>query len=99
MEINVRTDADERIIAIRGRLDTLTAPELQPELLDAVKANRRTVLDCGELEYISSAGLRVLLMAEKTAKAENTELAIRNVSSEIREIFDMTGFSGILMIE
>ncbi|MDR2156380.1 MAG: STAS domain-containing protein [Clostridiales Family XIII bacterium] len=99
MEINVKTNANERIIAIKGRLDTLTAPELQPTLLEAVKMNKKTVLDCYELEYVSSAGLRVLLMAEKSAKAGASDLIIRNVSAEIREIFDMTGFSGILTIE
>jgi anti-anti-sigma factor len=99
MEINVKTDAGERTIAIKGRLDTLTAPELQPTLLEAVKTDKRTVLDFDELEYVSSAGLRVLLMAEKAAKSANSELVIRNVSDGIREIFDMTGFSGILTIE
>jgi anti-anti-sigma factor len=99
MEINVTSNANEQIIAITGRLDTLTAPELQPTLLDTVKRNKRVVLDCGGLEYVSSAGLRVLLMAEKAAKAGRSDLVIRNVSAEIREIFEMTGFSDILTIE
>jgi anti-anti-sigma factor len=92
-------NGNERVVSIKGRLDTLTSPELQPILIDAVKSGKRTVLDCDGLEYISSAGLRVLLMAEKSAKAANSGLIIRNVSAEIREIFEMTGFSGILTIE
>jgi anti-anti-sigma factor len=99
MEINIKTDAGERTITIKGRLDTLTAPELQPTLLEAVRADKRTVLDFDGLEYVSSAGLRVLLMAEKAAKAAGSGLVIRNVSNGIREIFDMTGFSDILTIE
>ncbi|MDR2163104.1 MAG: STAS domain-containing protein [Clostridiales Family XIII bacterium] len=95
----MRKNAGEQIIAIKGRLDTLTAPDLQPALISAVKAYKRVVLDCGELEYVSSAGLRVLLMAEKSAKAGKSDLIIKNVSSEIKEIFDMTGFSDILTIE
>jgi anti-anti-sigma factor len=99
MDINVTKDGNTGVIEVIGRLDTITAPELQTPLFESVKNNKKTVLDCAKLEYVSSAGLRVLLMAEKTAKAGKSALIIRNISAEIREIFDMTGFSGILTIE
>jgi anti-anti-sigma factor len=99
MDITATKDENTSILAIKGRLDTLTAPTLQTPLLQSVQQNKKTVLDCTALEYISSAGLRVLLMAEKSAKASKTALVIKNISVEIREIFDMTGFSGIFTIE
>jgi anti-sigma B factor antagonist len=92
-------DGSTCTLAVSGRLDTLTAPELQTPLFDSVGKNKVTILDCANLEYVSSAGLRVLLMAEKSAKAGKTKLIIQNISAEIREIFDMTGFSDILTIE
>jgi anti-anti-sigma factor len=99
MDITITKDGNENVIAVKGRLDTLTAPDLQDPLSTSVKQNKKTILNCIELEYVSSAGLRVLLMAEKTSKASKTELVITNISDEIREIFDMTGFSEILTIE
>jgi anti-anti-sigma factor len=99
MEINTIIDEKTCTITLAGRLDTLTAPELQSPLFESVKKNKKTVLNCSDLIYISSAGLRILLMAEKTAKSGKTELVIQDISQDIREIFDMTGFSGILTIE
>jgi anti-sigma B factor antagonist len=99
MEINVTSGRAERVIAIKGRLDTLTAPELQSPLLEAIETEGRTVLDFTELEYVSSAGLRVLLLAEKSSKTAGSEFVIRNVSSDVMEVFEMTGFADILTIE
>jgi anti-anti-sigma factor len=100
MEIVIeKVDKDTNNIEVKGHLDTITAPELQSPLLKSVEENKKTVLDLGELEYISSAGLRVLLMAEKSSKAAKTTLIIKNISAEIREIFDMTGFSKIFTVE
>jgi anti-sigma B factor antagonist len=99
MEITTATEGNERLIALKGRLDTLTAPELQPLLIDAVETGERIVLDFTELEYVSSAGLRVLLLAEKSSKVAGSEFVIRNVSAEVMEIFEMTGFAAILTIE
>jgi anti-sigma B factor antagonist len=99
MDITITKNGNENVITIKGRLDTLTAPELQGPLSTSVQQNKKTILNCVELEYVSSAGLRVLLMAEKTSKASKTELVIADISDEIREIFDMTGFSEILTIK
>jgi anti-anti-sigma factor len=99
MDIMITLNENTCVIAINGRLDTLTAPELQAPLFDSIRQHKKTVLDFSDLEYVSSAGLRVLLMAQKSAMACTAALVIRKVSAEIREIFDMTGFSDILTVE
>ena len=85
-------------VALEGRLDTTTAPELEQELKENMKYARNLVLDFGELEYISSAGLRVILMAQKTM-TEKDGMKITGVNELIAEIFDVTGFTDILTIE
>lgn len=84
-------------IALGGRLDTVTSPELEKELkaLDGVTV---LTLDFAKLEYISSAGLRVLLAAQKTMNRQGS-MKIQHVNETIREIFEVTGFSDILTIE
>ena len=84
--------------ALEGRLDTVTAPELEKALKDSIDGIAELVLDFDKLEYISSAGLRVLLSAQKTM-SEKGGMKITNVSEIISEIFEVTGFSDILTIE
>lgn len=98
MTINKKKDGNKVIFALEGRLDTTTAPQLQETLIPEFNETPNIELDFSELAYVSSAGLRVLLMGEKTAKAKSGSLTISNVSSEIMEVFDMTGFSAILKI-
>ena len=83
-------------IALQGRLDTTTAPQLEAELLLA--GITELVLDFSELEYISSAGLRVLLSAQKVMSKQGA-MILRGVNEEIMEVFEITGFSDILTIE
>lgn len=93
-----RTQIDDCLtINLAGRLDTTTSPKLEAELgnLSGVKT---LILDFKELEYISSAGLRVVLSAQKAMKKQG-HMVIKNVNSSIMEVFDLTGFSGILDIE
>ena len=88
----------ELTIGLEGRLDTLTAPELESTLKEQLPETDSLVLDLGGLTYISSAGLRVLLSAQKImAKADG--MVVRNASAEVMEIFEVTGFSDILTIE
>ena len=97
MNVNkIQQDAN-LIVEIEGRLDTSTAPQLEAELgaLDGVK---ELVLDFAKLEYISSAGLRVLLGAQKKMNVKG-EMKIKNVNDTIMEVFDITGFADILTIE
>ena len=94
---NTKTGS-ELVFSLEGRLDTTTAPQLE----DAVKSNvdgvEKLTFDMAALEYISSAGLRVLLSAQKIMNKQG-EMVIKNASDEVKEIFDVTGFSDILTIE
>jgi anti-sigma B factor antagonist len=93
------TDSDgTRTLQVSGRLDTLTAPELEGPLKQAVEKYSEVVMDCAQLDYVSSAGVRVLLIGQKAADASGHSLALSNVSGDVREVFEMTGFSDILTI-
>ena len=85
-------------LALNGRLDTATAPELEKELASALKGVSELTLDFAGLDYVSSAGLRVLLSAQKTMSKQGS-MKIKNVNEIIMEIFEVTGFSDILTIE
>ena len=85
------------LIALEGRLDTITAPMLEDAVKEVLPGLSALTLDFEKLEYISSAGLRVLLMAQKTMAAQG-DMKVVQVSDTIREIFDVTGFSEILTI-
>ena len=89
---------EELTIALEGRLDTTTAPDLEKEMKESLDGVANLVMDFKDLEYISSAGLRVLLSAQKTMN-KNGEMKIINVNDTIMEIFEVTGFSDILTIE
>lgn len=85
-------------LALEGRLDTTTAPKLEAELKQSIDGVTELTLDFGKLEYISSAGLRVLLSAQKVMNRQGS-MVIRNVNETIMEIFEVTGFADILTIE
>jgi anti-sigma B factor antagonist len=85
-------------LALSGRLDTITAPQLEEEIKASLDGVSELVFDFSDLSYVSSAGLRVLLSAQKSMN-EKGSMVVRNVSEEIQEIFDVTGFSDILTIE
>lgn len=85
-------------IALEGRLDTTTAPQLEAELKQSIADNTELNLDFEKLEYISSAGLRVLLAAQKVMNKQG-KMVIRNVNDVISEVFEVTGFSDILTVE
>ena len=99
VEIVKTHDGDTVVFTLSGRLDTATAPTLQEVLIPEFDLVKHIILDFAELNYISSAGLRVFLISEKIAKMSGATQTFRNVSPEIREIFDMTGFSSLLHIE
>lgn len=100
MEIIKTLEDNKLTVALEGRLDTTTAPELEGALNEALADEGVTdlVFDFEKLEYISSAGLRVLLATQKVMYARN-EMKIINVNEVIKEVFDVTGFSDILTIE
>lgn len=85
-------------LALEGRLDTLTAPELEAEISAMFPTVQTLTLDMEKLDYISSAGLRVILKTQK-ALAQKAGLKLINVSDNVREVFEITGFSDFLTIE
>lgn len=98
MEISTRTSDDTSIVAIAGSLDSTTAPEAQ-KALDAVLASAKKVaLDFSQLDYISSAGLRVLLGAAKKLRGSGGTLRMFGLNQSVREVFEISGFSSILSI-
>jgi anti-sigma B factor antagonist len=97
MVINKQLNGAELTIGLAGRLDTITAPQLEKELQSSLAELKNLHFDFKELEYISSAGLRVMLYAQKQMNGQGV-MTIGNVSDAIMEIFEMTGFSDIMTI-
>ena len=98
MTVTLNKQGSTLEIFVSGRLDTTTAPELENALGSQLEGIESLTLDFGELAYISSAGLRVLLGAQKAMNRQGS-MTVRNVSAEIMEIFEITGFADILTIE
>ena len=98
MTIEKNLNGTELTITIAGRLDTTTAPQLEAEFKQNINGVEKLVLDFAALEYLSSAGLRVLLAAQKVMNKQG-EMVVRNVNETISEIFEVTGFSDVLTIE
>jgi anti-sigma B factor antagonist len=98
MVITQKRDGDTLTLGLEGRLDTTTAPQLEEELKNALSGVTELIFDLSELEYISSAGLRVLLQAQKTMNKQG-KMAVRNAGDAIMEIFEVTGFTDVLTIE
>jgi anti-sigma B factor antagonist len=99
MTIKKIANENELTIALEGRLDTSTSPELEQVLKEELPKVSELILDFEKLDYISSAGLRVLLFAQKTMNSTQGSMKIRNVGEIIMEIFEVTGFQDILDIE
>ena len=98
MTIEIKRNAEETVIELVGRLDTTTAPALEKTIGENIKDDEKLVLDLKGLEYVSSAGLRVLLSTQKKLQKKGS-MKVTNVCEIIMEVFDMTGFADILTIE
>ena len=98
MTLEIKKIADETIIEIVGRLDTTTAPILDKTINEDIGNTKKLVLDVKGMEYISSAGLRVLLSAQKKMQKIGS-MKVTNVCEDVMEVFEMTGFADILVIE
>ena len=98
MTIAKTSEGTKLTLALEGRLDTTTAPQLEAEVKGALTGVTELVMDFSQLEYLSSAGLRVILAAQKIMNRQGT-LIIRHVNETIQEVFEVTGFSDILTIE
>jgi anti-sigma B factor antagonist len=97
MTIEIKRNAEETKIELVGRLDTTTAPALDKTINDDIGDTKSLVIDLKNLEYISSAGLRVLLSAQKKMQKVGS-MKVTNVCEEVMEVFEMTGFADILTI-
>ena len=97
MKINQTKNGEALVIALEGRLDTMTAPELEAALKDALQGVTDLTVEFAKLDYISSAGLRVLLSAQKTMNRQGC-MKVTNVNDMIMEVFDVTGFADFLTI-
>lgn len=98
MTINKTSNGSTLTLAVEGRLETTTAPELEAVVKNELENVTELIFDFINLDYISSAGLRVLLTAQKTMNAQGT-MKIVNANEIVCEIFEVTGFSNILTIE
>ena len=99
MDIIKKYNEKEITIEVKDRIDTVTAPDFENEILDEMGKFDSLIIDFTNLEYISSAGLRVLIATQKKLKPENIPMTIINVNDTINEIFRMSGFDKILKIE
>ena len=98
MEIYECRETDKITLEVEGRIDTNTSPRLQDRLLNAFQKTNTVILDLKKNDYISSAGLRALLIAEKTAQAKGGTLTIEHVPPDVMEVFFMSGFDKVLHI-
>ena len=98
LNIDKKVNENEMTLVLAGRLDTNTAPELEKEIKESIDGVNLLTIDMQGLEYISSAGLRVLLSTQKIMTRQG-EMKIRNVGEVVMEIFEVTGFADILTIE
>ena len=99
MNIDKNYNDKELTLTVEGRIDTLTSKELEDEITAEMGNFDSLILDFANLEYISSAGLRVLISTQKKLKADNIPMIIKNVTDSVNEIFRMSGFDKILKIE
>ena len=99
MTINKTQENGTTILTLKGKLSTTTSPQFQEALIPAFDGTEQVVLDFKEVEYVASAGLRVLFAGNETAKSKNAVMILRGVSDEIMEIFEMTGFTKFLKFE
>ena len=98
MNIRMIQNVPNLVIALEGRLDTNTSPELESVLMPQLEEAQSLVIDAEKLEYVSSAGLRVLLAAHKAMSGKGG-MKVRNVCDLVMEVFDVTGFTDIFSIE
>lgn len=99
MKIDVKKEDGKMLVELEGRLDTTSAPELEKVLGDSLEDVDNLVLDFEKLRYVSSSGLRVLLLTQKTMNSKQASMVVRNVNELIMEVFKATGFVDILTIE
>ncbi|MCR5045624.1 MAG: STAS domain-containing protein [Treponema sp.] len=99
MDIKQTKDGNKLTVALSGRLDTTTAPQLEDALSSALEGVKELLFDFNNIEYISSAGLRIMLNSQKKMNAAGGSMKLVGVNDVVREVFEVTGFANILSIE
>ena len=99
MEVKFNKQDSNLTVVISGNIDTVTAPELDAKLQENISDVKDLVLDFAAVDYISSAGLRVILMANQQMEDVDGNLTIKNVNEDVRDVFEMTGFDSLLNLE
>ena len=98
MEVTISSIEKYYIVKINGRVDTLTAPKLETDILNLINDDKNIIIDLDDMDYISSSGLRVLLLTQKKLLAKSKSLKLFGLQASIKEIFDISGFSSIFKI-
>lgn len=99
MEVKIVKEDKVTTASLIGRLDTMAAQEIAPQMDELKNADGTLVLDCSELSYISSSGLRIFLTLRKAAAEKGGKVIVRNISNDIRSVFMMTGFLNLFEIQ
>lgn len=99
MTIQTNYDGTTATLEIEGRVDTMTSPQLQQAVLQAFQSAKKVVLDFEKVTYISSAGLRVLLIGQKTAQSKQMSMVLKNVGQTVKNVLDMVGFTSVMTIK
>ena len=98
LKVALTQDGEEYTFTLEGRLNTLTSPDLEEQVEAVLESAKKMIFDLAKLEYISSAGLRVLLGAAQELE-DRGEVVVRNLTNSVREVFDVTGFSDAFTVE
>lgn len=99
MEVTITSEGKVTTAALIGRLDTLAAQEIAPQMEQLKNVDGTLILDCSELSYISSSGLRIFLTLRKAAAERGGRVIVRSISNDIRSVFMMTGFLNLFEIQ
>jgi len=99
MEVTIQTQEGKTLVTLNGRIDTTNADRFQQDLAPLMQGDKPDIeMDCSGMEYTSSQGLRMFLMLQKSVMARGGSLMLRNMRPQVREVFDITGFSNIIKI-
>jgi anti-sigma B factor antagonist len=98
MDIAEHTEADKVVVALGGRLDSNTSPDFEKLICPRIESTGSVIVDMSRLDYVSSAGLRVLLKAAKIARTSQHRLALAGLTPQVQEVFDISGFTAIFTI-
>ena len=99
MEVKFNKQDSTLTVAISGNIDTVTAPELDTKLQENLSGIKDLILDFAAVDYISSAGLRVILMANQQLEDADGSMTIKNANDDVRDVFEMTGFDSLLNLD